>query len=133
MSQVVRALEGDVSLSDLDEGIKLGHNSVYNGSSDYDTVHYNVDVEKFRKMALKTPEYATMSQVVRALEGDVSLSNLDEGIKLGHNSIYNGSSDYDTVQYNVDMDKFRKMALETPEYATVSSISPQVNTTVEAT
>ncbi|GJY72937.1 transmembrane and coiled-coil domain-containing protein 4-like protein [Tanacetum coccineum] len=47
-----------------------------------------------------------MSQVVRALEGDVSLSDLDEGIKLGHNSVYNGSSDYDTVQYNVDMDKF---------------------------
>ncbi|GKB14270.1 hypothetical protein Tco_0848193 [Tanacetum coccineum] len=69
-----------------------------------------------------------MSQVARALEGDVSLSDLDEGIKLGHNSVYNRSSDYDTVQYNVDMDKLRKMALETPEYATVSTVSPHVNT-----
>lgn len=57
-----------------------------------------------------------MSQVVRALEGDVSLSDLDEGIKPGHSSVYNGSSDYDTAQYNVDMAKFRKMALETQEY-----------------
>ncbi|GKC96563.1 hypothetical protein Tco_1162005 [Tanacetum coccineum] len=42
-----------------------------------------------------------MSQVVRALEGYVSLSDLDEGIKPRYNSAYNGSSDYDTTQYNV--------------------------------
>ncbi|KAA8523117.1 hypothetical protein F0562_009540 [Nyssa sinensis] len=37
MSQVVRALEGDVSLSDLNEGIRPGHSTAYNsyGSSDY--------------------------------------------------------------------------------------------------
>ncbi|XP_071698338.1 proline-rich receptor-like protein kinase PERK15 [Rutidosis leptorrhynchoides] len=58
-----------------------------------------------------------MSQVVRALEGDVSLADLDEGIKPGHSSVYNGSSDYDTAQYNEDMIKFRKMALGTQEYA----------------
>lgn len=57
-----------------------------------------------------------MSQVVRALEGDVSLSDLDEGIRPGHSSVYNGSSDYDTAQYNEDMIKFRKMALGTQEY-----------------
>ncbi|XP_076953995.1 proline-rich receptor-like protein kinase PERK15 [Bidens hawaiensis] len=58
-----------------------------------------------------------MSQVVRALEGDMSLSDLDDGIKPGHSSVYNGSSDYDTSQYNEDMAKFRKMALGTQEYA----------------
>ncbi|KAK9055055.1 hypothetical protein SSX86_026135 [Deinandra increscens subsp. villosa] len=58
-----------------------------------------------------------MSQVVRALEGDMSLSDLDDGIKPGHSSVYNGSSDYDTAQYNEDMIKFRKMALGTQEYA----------------
>lgn len=53
-----------------------------------------------------------MSQVVRALEGDVSLADLNEGIKPGHSSVYSshGSSDYDTVQYKEDMKKFRKMA-----------------------
>ncbi|KAI9128942.1 hypothetical protein K1719_000425 [Acacia pycnantha] len=53
-----------------------------------------------------------MSQVVRALEGDVSLADLNEGIKPGHSSLYSshGSSDYDTIQYNEDMKKFRKMA-----------------------
>lgn len=60
-----------------------------------------------------------MSQVVRALEGDVSLSDLNEGIRPGHSTVYSSheSSDYDTSQYNEDMIKFRKMALGTQEYA----------------
>ncbi|KAK9060768.1 hypothetical protein SSX86_021474 [Deinandra increscens subsp. villosa] len=60
-----------------------------------------------------------MSQVVRALEGDVSLSDLNEGIRPGQSSVFgsHGSSDYDTAQYNEDMVKFRKMALGTQEYA----------------
>ncbi|KAL7597611.1 hypothetical protein Lser_V15G24133 [Lactuca serriola] len=62
-----------------------------------------------------------MSQVVRALEGDVSLSDLTEGTQPGSvGSLYGsrGSSDYDTAQYNEDMVKFRKMALGgTQEYA----------------
>ncbi|GKA21415.1 hypothetical protein Tco_0701404 [Tanacetum coccineum] len=57
--------------------------------------------------ALRMPK---MSQVIQALEGYISLSDLDEGIKPGHNSAYNGSSDYDTAQYNVNMAKFRKPA-----------------------
>ncbi|KAK4493500.1 hypothetical protein RD792_005746 [Penstemon davidsonii] len=64
MSQVVRALEGDVSLSDLNEGIRPGHSTVYSshGSSDYDTVQYNEDMKKFRKMALGTQEYESSGQ-----------------------------------------------------------------------
>ncbi|KAM7509516.1 hypothetical protein LguiA_019969 [Lonicera macranthoides] len=60
-----------------------------------------------------------MSQVVRALEGDVSLSDLNEGIRPGQSTMYSshGSSDYDTAQYNEDMKKFRKMALSSQEYA----------------
>ncbi|KAL0308613.1 UNVERIFIED_CONTAM: Proline-rich receptor-like protein kinase PERK1 [Sesamum radiatum] len=59
-----------------------------------------------------------MSQVVRALEGDVSLSDLNEGMRPGHSSMYSSydSSDYDTRQYNEDMIKFRKMALASQEY-----------------
>lgn len=61
-----------------------------------------------------------MSQVVRALEGDVSLSDLNEGIRPSQGSGFGsyGSTDYDTAQYNDDMVKFRKMALGTQEYAT---------------
>ncbi|KAL0345234.1 UNVERIFIED_CONTAM: Proline-rich receptor-like protein kinase PERK1 [Sesamum radiatum] len=64
MSQVVRALEGDVSLSDLNEGIRPGHSTVYSsyGSSDYDTVQYNEDMKKFRKMALGSQEYGSSGQ-----------------------------------------------------------------------
>ncbi|KAL8502937.1 hypothetical protein ACS0TY_021893 [Phlomoides rotata] len=65
MSQVVRALEGDVSLSDLNEGIRPGHSTVYSshGSSDYDTVQYNEDMKKFRKMALATSQEYESSDV----------------------------------------------------------------------
>ncbi|KAJ6852822.1 putative prolin-rich extensin-like receptor protein kinase family protein [Iris pallida] len=59
-----------------------------------------------------------MSQIVRALEGDVSLEDLNEGIKPGHSTLYSsyGSSDYDASQYNEDMKKFRKMALASKDY-----------------
>lgn len=64
MSQIVRALEGDVSLSDLNEGIKPGHSTVYGShtSSDYDTSQYNEDMKKFRKMALGSQEYGASSE-----------------------------------------------------------------------
>ncbi|KAL7259953.1 hypothetical protein ACSBR1_005756 [Camellia fascicularis] len=67
-----------------------------------------------------------MSQVVRAFEGDVSLSDLNEGIKPGHNTVYSsrGISDYDTSQYNEDMKKFRKMALGTREYGSNEHSAP---------
>ncbi|KAG6587962.1 Proline-rich receptor-like protein kinase PERK1, partial [Cucurbita argyrosperma subsp. sororia] len=61
MSQVVHALEGEASLSDLNEGIRPGHSTVYSsyGSSDYDTAQYNEDLKKFRKMALASQEYGS--------------------------------------------------------------------------
>ncbi|CAN1241051.1 Proline-rich receptor-like protein kinase PERK1 [Linum perenne] len=58
-----------------------------------------------------------MSQVVRALEGDVSLADLNEGMRPGD------SSDYDTSQYNEDMRKFRKMALGSQEHGVSSEYS----------
>ncbi|KAM1046838.1 hypothetical protein TB2_025810 [Malus domestica] len=64
MSQVVRALEGDVSLSDLNEGIQPGQSNVYSsyGSSDYDSSQYKEDMKKFRKMALGSQEYGASSE-----------------------------------------------------------------------
>ncbi|KAL0013959.1 hypothetical protein SO802_001028 [Lithocarpus litseifolius] len=64
MSQIVRALEGEASLTDLNEGIRPGHSTQYSsyGSSDYDTSQYNEDMKKFRKMALGTQEYGASSE-----------------------------------------------------------------------
>ncbi|ERM98577.1 hypothetical protein AMTR_s00109p00039350 [Amborella trichopoda] len=60
MSQIVRALEGDVSLDDLNEGVRPGHSHVYSyGSSDYDSGMYNEDMKKFRKMALASQDYGS--------------------------------------------------------------------------
>ncbi|KAE9586027.1 putative protein kinase RLK-Pelle-PERK-1 family [Lupinus albus] len=67
-----------------------------------------------------------MSQVVRALEGDVSLSDFSEGIAPGSSTPYSSyeSSDYDPSQYKEDMKKFRKTALEgTHEYGASSGYS----------
>lgn len=68
-----------------------------------------------RHSARKRPR---MGQIVRVLEGDVSLDDLDEGIRPGHSTVYGsiGSSDYDTNQYSEDMKKFRKMALGSQEH-----------------
>ncbi|KAE8705855.1 Proline-rich receptor-like protein kinase PERK5 [Hibiscus syriacus] len=66
MSQIVRAVEGDASLSDLNEGMKPGQSSVYSSyeSSEYDTSQYNEDMKRFRRMALGTgtEEYAASNE-----------------------------------------------------------------------
>ena len=61
---MVRALEGDMSLSDLNEGIRPGRSQVYGsyGSSDYDSGQYNEDMKKFRKMALGSQGYVASSE-----------------------------------------------------------------------
>ncbi|KAM7253490.1 hypothetical protein ACFE04_021644 [Oxalis oulophora] len=59
-----------------------------------------------------------MSQIVRALEGDMNLADLNEGVKPGQSTIFSssaGSSDYDASSYSTDMKKFRKLALDSQE------------------
>ncbi|KDP37232.1 hypothetical protein JCGZ_06288 [Jatropha curcas] len=60
-----------------------------------------------------------MSQIVRALEGNMSLDDLSDGITPGNSMIYEsyGSSDYNSSQYTKDLKKFRKIALESQEVA----------------
>lgn len=55
----MRALEGDVSLDDLNEGVKPGQSQVFgsNGSTEYDVDSYNADMKKFRRMALSSQDY----------------------------------------------------------------------------
>ncbi|KAM3291701.1 putative proline-rich receptor-like protein kinase PERK6 [Capsicum chacoense] len=59
MSQIVRALEDEVTLDDLDEGGKLGHNatSSSSGSSEHDGGSY--DLKKFRKSSMSSQEYSS--------------------------------------------------------------------------
>ncbi len=62
IKQIVRALEGDVLLDDLNEGAKPGHSSAFsssNGSSDYDSSSYNTDMKKFRQVALSSQEFGS--------------------------------------------------------------------------
>ncbi|CAK9142570.1 unnamed protein product [Ilex paraguariensis] len=59
-----------------------------------------------------------MSQIVRALEGDMSLDALNEGVKPGHGAMssYGGSSEYDGGSYHSEMKKFRKTGLSSQEF-----------------
>ncbi|ERN17500.1 proline-rich receptor-like protein kinase PERK1 [Amborella trichopoda] len=61
MSQIVRALEGDSSLDDLNDGVKPGHSRVYGsyGSSDTESGSYTSDVKRFRKVALASQEFGS--------------------------------------------------------------------------
>ncbi|XP_020394539.1 proline-rich receptor-like protein kinase PERK1 isoform X1 [Zea mays] len=67
-----------------------------------------------------------MSQVVRALEGDVSLEDLNEGVRPGHSRFFGSysSSDYDSGQYNEDMQKFRKTAFNNNTYTSSQYSAP---------
>ncbi|CAF1932960.1 putative proline-rich receptor-like protein kinase PERK6 [Brassica napus] len=64
MSQIVRALEGDASLDDLNEGGKPGQSSnlARGSSSDYESSTYSADMRKFRKTALDSQEYGASSE-----------------------------------------------------------------------
>ncbi|KAJ0075815.1 hypothetical protein Patl1_34199 [Pistacia atlantica] len=55
-----------------------------------------------------------ISQIVRALEGNMPLEDLNDGITPGHSSVYGsyGSLEYNSIKYREDMKKSRKAALE---------------------
>jgi hypothetical protein len=50
-------LEGDVSLEDLNEGVKPGQSMFFSSSSDYDSGSYTSNINHFRKIALDSTEY----------------------------------------------------------------------------
>ncbi|KAL1308974.1 hypothetical protein HN51_051610 [Arachis hypogaea] len=55
---------------------------------------------------------AKMSQIVRVLEGDVSLDVLNnEGVKPGQSGVMGESGDYGSAAYSADMKRFRMLAL----------------------
>lgn len=58
------------------------------------------------------------TQIVRALDGDVSLDDLNEGTKPGVGRLYSSSSDFDSSDaYSSKMREFRRVALESNEYS----------------
>ncbi|CAH8260992.1 unnamed protein product [Arabidopsis lyrata] len=90
MSQIVRALEGDASLDDLNEGGKPGQSSFLGrgSSSDYDSSTYSADMKKFRKVALDSHEYGASSEYGNTSEYglDPSSSSSEEIRRGGANN-----------------------------------------------
>ncbi|KAG6385932.1 hypothetical protein SASPL_154815 [Salvia splendens] len=69
-----------------------------------------------RHSARKRPK---MSQIVRALDGDSSLEDLNEGVKPGQSN--GGTEVYDSRAYNADMLKFKKMVMASGEFTATDS------------
>ncbi|XP_075492948.1 proline-rich receptor-like protein kinase PERK15 [Primulina tabacum] len=62
MSQIVRALDGNSLLEDLNEGVKPGQRAAFNTRSNidtYDTGAYNADMMKFRKMVMTSQDISS--------------------------------------------------------------------------
>ncbi|CAL9083852.1 unnamed protein product [Musa textilis] len=86
----------------------------------------NYDVREMLRMAASAAASVRHSarrrpkmsqQIVRGLEGDVSLEDLNEGVKPGQSTVFNSSSDYDSASYSSNMRQFRKLALESTDYS----------------
>ncbi|KAM7519711.1 hypothetical protein LguiB_018673 [Lonicera macranthoides] len=79
-----------------------------------------------RHLARRRPR---MSQIVRTLEGNMSLDDLNEGNRPGHSTIYGSHeiADYDTAQYKEDLKKFTKMVLEGQDYNNSSECSSAIS------
>ncbi|KAJ8470115.1 hypothetical protein OPV22_024458 [Ensete ventricosum] len=58
-----------------------------------------------------------MSQIVRALEGDVSLEDLNEGMRPGQSMLFSSGSDYESNSYTSSMNRLRKVMIASPEYS----------------
>ncbi|KAH0469173.1 hypothetical protein IEQ34_002405 [Dendrobium chrysotoxum] len=58
-----------------------------------------------------------MSQIVRALEGDASLEELNEGMRPGQSMLFSSGSDYDSDLYASNMRRIRRTDLTSPEYS----------------
>lgn len=57
--QIVRALEGDASLDDLNEGVKPGQSMMFSSGSEYDSgANYAANISKFRKVAFESSEFS---------------------------------------------------------------------------
>ncbi|KAF3664308.1 Proline-rich receptor-like protein kinase PERK13 [Capsicum annuum] len=65
-----------------------------------------------RQSAKRRPK---MSQIMKALDGDSSLEDMDGGAKQGAFDSSGSSDSYDTGAYNADMIKFRKMMMTSTE------------------
>lgn len=75
-------------------------------------LHPQTQINKFREKQKTKTFIHWLQQIVRALEGDVSLDDLNEGVKPGQSSLFGESgSDLDSSTYSSNMRRFREIAL----------------------
>ncbi|KAG6523319.1 hypothetical protein ZIOFF_013175 [Zingiber officinale] len=79
MSQIVRALEGDLLNEDFGEGGRLGPNMLFSSSSDYDSSSYTTPkTNRVKRVIVASSEYSSeCSGPIREHEGHRSASSMD--------------------------------------------------------
>ncbi|URE01886.1 STYKc [Musa troglodytarum] len=56
--QIVRALEGDVSLEDLNEGVRPGQSALFSSGSDYESSPYTSNANRVGRVVVASSEYS---------------------------------------------------------------------------
>ena len=80
--QIVRALEGDVSLEDLNEGVRPGQSMLFSSGSDYDSSPKTSNLNRFRKASLTSPEYS--GEYNSPIEGRHAMNQYQAAIDYFH-------------------------------------------------
>lgn len=87
MSQIVRSLDGNSLLEDLNEGVKPGQSAAFNPRGNiesYDTGAYNADMMKFRKMVMTSQDCNSSEYGATSEYGlNPSSSSSDDSRELG--------------------------------------------------
>ncbi|XP_056698857.1 proline-rich receptor-like protein kinase PERK15 isoform X2 [Spinacia oleracea] len=102
MSQVVRALEGNLSPEDLLKEIPAD-NRAFHGSTDYDSsAQYKEDLKKFRKLALESQEHSTGEYSVFTNEHGVPPSTSSTENQLDTQEVETGKSKTGVLEIPVE-------------------------------
>ncbi|CDY66134.1 BnaCnng49640D [Brassica napus] len=140
MSQIVRALEGEVSLDVLYEGVKPGHSNIYGTSgtsSDYSQTSYNADMKKFRQIALSSQDFQSSEEAVTEpdpFSHPLSVPLLPQILKL-HKNPQIGDFSISLLFPNLTMLRLRtllslKSSFSSPSAATKTILAPFHSTSV---
>lgn len=91
--QIVRALEGDVSLEDLNEGVRPGQSMLFSSGSgsEYEfPSSYTVNMQRIRKVVVASPEYSgEYGDLISEYGGHDRLASSGEGAVASFSDEFN--------------------------------------------
>ncbi|KAJ7556796.1 hypothetical protein O6H91_05G099100 [Diphasiastrum complanatum] len=85
MGQVVRALESEMELSDLNQGVKPGESAIHGSyaSIDFDSAEFSIDMRGFRRLGQNNQEPSTDYSGISGSSGNSSTENPKKELEVG--------------------------------------------------